>query len=160
MTDMETLWWDNIDLPFKVLLYHNYLNSIGQNSNIDLIEILSESNISSINSISSKEVSGISKLEIIERVEISDGFDWIWDDWFAFSNISAIDYLKNLKKIKLEFNKIEAVDLDNVNNNLIELDLYQNNISDISFLNLFPNLERLNLGVNKIFNIEPIKILN
>ena len=70
----------------------------------------------------------------------------------------------NLNNLKLKtFTEQDIEDyclLNNINpNNITELDLWNNELTDISGLNLFKNLEKLDLGYNQIKDISVLNSL-
>lgn len=79
----------------------------------------------------------------------------------SFNNIADIEFLQNLNSlnsVSLQFNNINDISPLS-GKNLINLDLYENEISNNSatVLSGFRNLETLNIGANKITTVDSFK---
>ena len=97
-------------------------------------------------------------LKTIEKLEISNPKNYYSDSIYV-RNLDGIEYLENVKEIRLKNNKIENLDKLKDLKNLEVLDLTNNEIKDISALKSLTNLRKLILRNNYIEDITPLKEL-
>ena len=105
-----------------------------------------------------REITGITSGDImysdvksITELDLSNGGD--------ISDISALGYLTNLKKLHLFENSISDISVLSTLTNLTELSMFSNRISDISVLGNLTNLTELDLRNNQISDVSVLRNL-
>ncbi len=144
-------WWNSLNSIWKVILYNSY-----KYKNYDHIISLLE-NPTQIPELSKDEIENILKIEkVFYNNDPADGY--YENDYERLTNVIGIKPLTKLKYLDLGWNNLTENNFNFYNPSLLEFSGEHNKISNLNFLNNFPNLESIKLDYNNITEISDLKL--
>ncbi|MBS1572857.1 MAG: hypothetical protein JST62_10715, partial [Bacteroidetes bacterium] len=144
-------WWNSLNSIWKIILYNSYKFKNYEH----LISLLENS--TQIPELSKDEIENILKIErVFYNNDPADGY--YENDYERLTDVIGIKQLTKLKYLDLGWNNLTEINFNFFNPSLLEFSGEHNKISNLNFLNNFPNLESIRLDYNSISEISDLKL--